>query len=117
WHLLALRMIEGMFTGTVTAATALVATTTPRERLGFGLGLIQTAVFSGAALGPLVGGILADQAGFRPTFGIASVMMLTSGLVTFFFVRERFTRQTKAERAKAGADWKILLAPVLLGLT
>jgi hypothetical protein len=55
WHLLGLRMIEGMFTGTVTAATALVATSTPKERLGFGLGLIQTAVFSGSAFGPVPG--------------------------------------------------------------
>lgn len=119
WQLLGLRMIEGVFTGTVTAAVALVSTTTPKERLGFGLGLIQTAVFSGAALGPLVGGILADQIGFRPTFGIASGMMLSSGLVTLFFVREKFTPQSRAARASSGFrnNWKMLLAPVLLGLT
>lgn len=46
WHLLGLRLIEGALAGTVTAATALVATSMPKERLGFGLGMIQTAVFS-----------------------------------------------------------------------
>ena len=118
WHLLGLRMVEGMFTGTVTAATALVATSMPRERLGFGLGLIQTAVFSGSALGPLVGGILADQAGYRATFGIASGMMLSGGLVTLFLVKENFTPQSKAARVKAGGtSWRLLLMPVLLGLT
>jgi len=118
WHLLGLRMVEGMFTGTVTAATALVATSMPRERLGFGLGLIQTAVFSGSALGPLVGGILADQAGYRTTFGIASGMMLSGGLVTLFLVREKFVPQSKAARIKAGGtSWRLLLMPVLLGLT
>ncbi|MDQ3443331.1 MAG: MFS transporter [Chloroflexota bacterium] len=118
WHLLGLRMVEGMFTGTVTAATALVATSMPRERLGFGLGLIQTAVFSGSALGPLVGGILADQAGYRATFGIASGMMLSGGLVTLFLVKENFTPQSKSARVKAGGtSWRILLMPVLLGLT
>ena len=41
WRLLILRFIEGGFTGTVTASTTLVAATTPRERLGFGLGMMQ----------------------------------------------------------------------------
>jgi len=117
WHLLGLRMVEGMFTGTVTAATALVATSVPKERLGFGLGLIQTAVFSGSALGPLVGGLLADALGYRATFGIASGMMLSGGLVTLFLVKENFTPQPKASRSKGGgASWRMLLAPVLLGL-
>jgi DHA1 family multidrug resistance protein-like MFS transporter len=117
WHLLALRMVEGMFTGTVTAATALVAVSIPKERLGFGLGLIQTAVFSGSALGPLVGGILADQLGYRATFGIASGMMLSGGLVTLFLVKERFVPQPKGHRAKSGGGWKLLLTPILFGLT
>jgi DHA1 family multidrug resistance protein-like MFS transporter len=117
WHLLALRMIEGMFTGTVTAATALVAASTPKERLGFGLGLIQTAVFSGSAFGPLLGGLLADGIGFRATFGVASGMMLSGGLVTLFLVRERFTPVARAADVKRGGGWKLLTAPVLLGLT
>ena len=119
WQLLGLRMIEGMFTGTVTAATALVSTTTPKERLGFGLGLIQTAVFSGSALGPLVGGFLADQAGYRATFGIAAGMMLSSGLVTLFLVRENFKPLARSIQKKSSFrnNWTMLLAPVLLGLT
>lgn len=118
WHLLVLRLIEGSLTGTVTAATALVAVTTPRARLGFGLGLIQTAVFSGSALGPLVGGILADEIGFRPTFRIASAMMLSAALVSIFFVHEHFVPQPKrASDAPRESTWGLLLAPVLLGLT
>jgi DHA1 family multidrug resistance protein-like MFS transporter len=117
WHLLALRMIEGALTGTVVAATALVATTTPAHRLGYGLGLIQTAVFSGSALGPLVGGLLADNLGFRPTFGIASGMMLSGALVTIFFVQERFKPQPKAALGqKRERIWLLLLAPALLSL-
>jgi DHA1 family multidrug resistance protein-like MFS transporter len=117
WHLLALRMIEGALTGTVVAATALVATSMPKERLGFGLGLIQTAVFSGSALGPLVGGLLADSLGYRVTFGIASGMMLSGALVTLFLVHERFVRQPKmALGAKPERIWRLLLAPALLSL-
>jgi DHA1 family multidrug resistance protein-like MFS transporter len=117
WHLLALRMIEGALTGTVVAATALVAASVPKDRLGFGLGLIQTAVFSGSALGPLFGGLLADNLGYRPTFGIASGMMLAGALVTIFIVQERFTPQPKRPQgAKRERPWSVLLAPALLSL-
>ena len=117
WHLLALRMIEGALTGTVVAATALVATSTPKERLGFGLGLVQTAVFSGSALGPLFGGILADGLGYRVTFGIASGMMLSGGLVTLFVIKERFTPQPKGSASVPQERiWQLLLAPALLSL-
>src|SRR5699024_3244043 len=90
-QMLGLRVIEGALAGTVAAATALVAVTMPKERLGYGLGLIQTAVFSGAAVGPLIGGVLADQIGYRWTFGVASLMLLGAGLITLFFVQEKFT--------------------------
>ncbi len=118
WHLLTLRLIEGCLTGTVTAATALVATSTPKERLGYGLGLVQTAIFSGAALGPLAGGVLADNLGYRPTFWIASTMMFSAGLVTVFFVKERFVPRPKQKEGETReSTWGLLLAPVLLGLT
>src|SRR5919199_3685899 len=47
YHLLILRTLQGAFTGTVSASQALVASHTPRQRLGFSLGIMQTAVFSG----------------------------------------------------------------------
>ena len=118
WHILGLRMVEGALTGTVTAATALVAATVPKERLGYGLGLIQTAIFSGAAVGPRVGGVLADQIGYRQTFWTASLMMLAGGLITLFFVREQFTPYVKTESEVPQASaWKLLLTPLLLGMT
>ena len=117
WHLLGLRLIEGALAGTVTAATALVAVSMPKDRLGFGLGLIQTAVFSGSALGPLIGGFLADQVGFRASFAVSAVMLLSSGLITLFFVRENFTPVTRdADAPKEISMWRIVAAPALLGL-
>ena len=90
WQLLGLRLVEGSLTGTVTAATVLVATTTPKARLGFALGLLQTAVFAGASIGPLVGGVLADRIGPRPTFVVAGSMLGLAGVLTLLIVRERF---------------------------
>lgn len=117
WHLLALRLVEGALAGTVTAATALVAVSMPKDRLGFGLGMIQTAVFSGSALGPLLGGYLADAIGYRASFGVSACMLLSAGLVTLFLVKENFTPMPSGKDAPAQASmWKLVAAPALLGL-
>jgi DHA1 family multidrug resistance protein-like MFS transporter len=95
WQLLALRMLEGVLTGTVAAATALVATSAPRHRLGYALGMVQTAIFAGAAIGPLFGGLAYDRIGPRATFELAASMLLLGGAIVALFARERFTPVAK----------------------
>ena len=95
WQLLALRVLEGTLTGTVAAATALVATSAPRRRLGYALGMVQTAVFAGASAGPLFGGLAYDRIGPRATFELAAAMLFSGGVIVAFFARERFTRVAK----------------------
>jgi DHA1 family multidrug resistance protein-like MFS transporter len=97
WHLLGLRFLEGGFTGTVGASTTLIASTTPRQNRGFALGMMQTAIFSGSSIGPLIGGVLADQIGYRPTFIIAGLMILVSAVIVLTQVSERFERPVPAE--------------------
>ncbi len=65
------RILEGILAGTVAAATTLVAVTTPREHTGYGLGLLQTAIFTGSFLGPLLGGIIGSTLGYRAAFLVA----------------------------------------------
>ncbi|MCS7051937.1 MAG: MFS transporter, partial [Thermomicrobium sp.] len=88
------------------------------ERLGFGLGLMQMAVFSGSAVGPLVGGILADRVGYRATSAFAGSLLFLSALLVFFLVEEHFEPPaTPASRRDATGDaWRSLLAPALLGI-
>ncbi|MDA8219492.1 MAG: MFS transporter [Dehalococcoidales bacterium] len=90
-QLLLLRFIQGGLTGTVAASNALVATSAPKHRLGFALGLMQVAYFSGTSIGPLGGGLLADYLGYRAAFYVSGVLMLLGGVIVIFFVRERFT--------------------------
>ena len=118
WQLFALRLVEGGFTGTVTASTTLAASTVPKERLGFGLGLMQMAVFSGSAVGPLIGGVLADQIGYRATFVLAGSLLLVSALFVAFLVEERFEppRRRAGHGETGGETWRLLLAPALLGI-
>jgi len=88
--LFGLRLLQGAFTGTVPANIALVASVTPKERAGYALGIMQTAVFTGSSIGPLVGGALADLFGYRPTFFITSLMLGLGGVIVLFFVHENF---------------------------
>lgn len=89
--LVVLRALQGMLTGTVTAATTLVASTTPREHTGYALGILQMGVYGGASVGPLLGGLIADTLGFRATFWTTGVLLLISGLLVAFLVHEDFS--------------------------
>lgn len=89
-QLLILRAIQGMLTGTVTAATTLVASTAPRERSGYALGLLQMAIWGGASLGPMMGGLIADTWGYRAAFIAPGVLLFLAGLTIWLFVEEEF---------------------------
>jgi DHA1 family multidrug resistance protein-like MFS transporter len=81
--------------------------------------MVQTAVFSGSALGPLIGGILADWLGYRTTFVISGSMAFVAGVITLLVVEENFVRPTAAEKAKRSGEstWRFVLGPTLLALT
>jgi DHA1 family multidrug resistance protein-like MFS transporter len=87
-HVVALRLLQGASSGTVAAATALVATNTPRERVGWALGVMSSAVALGAALGPLLGGIGAHFYGVRAIFVIGGAALIASAVPVLILVRE-----------------------------
>jgi DHA1 family multidrug resistance protein-like MFS transporter len=89
-QLLVLRFFQGLVTGVIAAANTLVASFTPRERLGFALGTLQMALFVGHSLGPFVGGYVADNLGFRFAFLTTGLLLALGGLVVLVFVREQF---------------------------
>src|SRR5262249_1331531 len=87
-ELLVLRILQGVLSGSVAASQALVASTVPRERLGFAMGLMQTAIFTGNSIGPLVGGQLDVRVGFQATFLVAAGMLAIAALLVAFLVEE-----------------------------
>src|SRR6185437_2892049 len=68
WQLTGLRMAQGAVTGVIAAVSALATSFVPRQRIGYALGLIQMSAFAGTAVGPTMGGFVADHLGFRIGF-------------------------------------------------
>ena len=106
WQLAVLRAIQGMLTGTVAAATTLVASSTPRERSGYALGLLQMAIWTGASLGPLLGGLVADTWGYRAAFWVTGILLFLAGLTVWRFVEEDFEPPTRDKDSSGGGFWE-----------
>jgi len=91
WHMLALRAGMGGLAGFNSAATVLVATQVPEQRLGYSLGWLGTGQLVGSLIGPLIGGVVADLTGsYRMPFFFAGAISLVAFLGTLWFVPERF---------------------------
>src|SRR5438132_267032 len=87
---LVLRILQGMFTGTIAAATALVAGIVPRDRLAWSMGVLQTSVYVGISAGPVLGGLVAQAVGIRGTFFVAGAMLAIAGIFVWQFVHGQF---------------------------
>ncbi len=104
-QLVILRAIQGSLTGTVAAATTLVASSTPRERSGYALGLLQMAVWSGASLGPLLGGVVADTWGYRAAFWTTGILLFVGGLTVWWLVEEDFIPPSRDRTKPNSGFW------------
>lgn len=90
-QLLVLRTLQGAITGTVAAATVWVASIAPIEEVGYALGLLQMGIFTGGAIGPVIGGILSDAFGNRTNFMVTAILLTIAGLVITYFSEDNFT--------------------------
>ena len=88
WHLAFWRLMQGTFTGTIGAASALIASGTPDKRLSYAIGFLGSSTFIGLTLGPAAGGLIAERYGYRPSFFIGSVILLIGLLLVIFVVKE-----------------------------
>ena len=116
WQLVLLRGLQGIFVGTIPAATALVASGTPRDRIAYALGVVQMALFTSQFVGPLVGGVMAESLGFRTTFLVSGAFYVVSFVLVFAMVQESFVPPTASERGSFFGNLRDVLEirPVLL---
>lgn len=96
-QLLALRVGVGLFGGIGPLGLAMASALAPREETGRVVGSVQAAQNLSAAVGPLLGGLLADMVGRRATFLVAASACIVAWLVLVSFYQE-------PERMESGAD-------------
>lgn len=95
-----LRIVQGALSGSVTAATVLVATSVPAEQRGYALGLLQSAIYAGHSLGPMVGGAAGGVWGYRVPFVGAGILLLVAGVLVILVVREEFVQPAPRPRKR-----------------
>jgi DHA1 family multidrug resistance protein-like MFS transporter len=101
-----LRTIQGGLTGTIPAATTLIASSVPRRKSGYALGLLQMAIYVGASAGPLLGGLVADTLGYRATFWVTAALLFTAGVSVFFLLEERVKPSQQKKDSPAEGFWQ-----------
>lgn len=114
WQFLSLRALLGLLGGFIPNANALIATQIPRQKSGWALGTLSTGAVSGALLGPLAGGFLADLWGLRPVFFLTASVLFICFLLTLFFIREQFVPVAKKEMLSARDVFSSLKSPKLV---
>ena len=96
--LIAARFLQGIgaaFSGTT--GNAILVSSFPAERRGHVLGISVSAVYSGLALGPLLGGIITQSFGWRNLFLIAVVFGVFTTVISIIYLKSQKgrTRITK----------------------
>ncbi len=82
------RMVQGAISGFIASSLALVSSSTPRERSGYAIGILQTSISSGTVIGPFIGGIISDMTSYRTVFFVTSALCFISGILVFIIVKE-----------------------------
>jgi DHA1 family multidrug resistance protein-like MFS transporter len=82
------RLLQGAISGFIASALALVSTSAPKNRVGYALGVLQSASAGGVVIGPFFGGLLADLFGYREIFFLTAVMCAAGAIAVFVGVRE-----------------------------
>lgn len=89
-----LRLLNGVIAGFIAASNAFVASNTPREHVGYALGLIQGASVAGNIMGPLYGGVMVHFLPVHYVFFATSAGLLIASSGVLLFVVEEFKRPT-----------------------
>jgi MFS transporter, DHA1 family, multidrug resistance protein len=117
-QLFILRMFMGIFAGFISMSQAFISTQTPKESAGRVLGTLQTGNITGALLGPLLGGVLADSFGYSNTFHWTAITIFISALLVMNTKEFRIDlkKDTKMLYSRKEVLLHIIQNPILLAV-
>lgn len=121
WQFQLLRALQGALTGVNTATMTFIAANTPDRKTSQAIGFITSSNFIGYSLGPLLGGILAEQFGYRLCFFAGGAATVIGLLPTLFLLKEDpstygHAAQQKHASSSGGSGIKSILTPAILSL-
>jgi DHA1 family multidrug resistance protein-like MFS transporter len=108
YQLVAFRLLQGAISGFIASSLALVSAETPKNKIGYALGILQSSTASGMVLGPFVGGLLADMIGYRSIFFITALLCAAGGIVVLLMVQETLPRTWSAEKGTVAANIRLM---------
>ncbi len=115
-QVLALRFMNGLVSGSVPAAYAMISMVTPFAERASALGLLQTSIFVGSSVGPTLGGVLADTSGFRLTYVVSGLFLAIAGAVAWFGTRHHSHAHGSVQQASLLAGVRTVMTSRALAL-
>ena len=88
YQLLGVRILCGLVAGFVPACMSMASSSLPESRMGWGMGLMQTAMASGSIMGPLLGGYMASWFGMRMSFYVGSLALFAGTVAVMLVVKD-----------------------------
>lgn len=104
WQLVAVRLLAGILGGYASGSMILVATQTPKARVGWALGTLSSGIMLGNLVGPLIGGVLPQWIGIRWTFLAAGGVIFIAFLATTFLIKEDASQRQPKKGATAATQ-------------
>lgn len=109
YQLVAIRVLWGFVGGFAALSTALVALNCPRQHMSRAVGLVQSAQIISYAVGPGVGGILADHLGLRQSFYVPTVLFVMALVLTQVVYKEIHEAPGVMKTARGGIGLREVL--------
>jgi DHA1 family multidrug resistance protein-like MFS transporter len=110
WQVFALRALQGFFAGYGSLTLAMAADSAPRDRMAYAIGFVQTAQRLGPAIGPIVGGAVAQVAGLRNAFLVTAGFYLVASLIVLIMYDERSAPHDAANGSAKRVTFRNVLA-------
>ena len=88
YQLIGVRILCGLVAGFVPACMSMASSSLPESRMGWGMGLMQTAMASGSIMGPLMGGYMASWFGMRMSFYVGSLALFAATTAVMLVVKD-----------------------------
>ena len=110
WHVFALRAVQGLFAGYGALTLTMAAESAPAEKLPSAIGVVQTAQRLGPALGPVIGGVVAQLVGIRNAFFVSACFYAVALILVFVLYREHGHAAHPGDSPRGPVRFRDLLA-------